>query len=156
MKFAHEPPENAHLMFALAKSDLSVARVGKITDDTRYETLCTLCQQAIEKSLKSLMIYHGIPYPLDHSIEYLIVEMEKQRIVLPADIKISAIAHVTIEGGFSEPLKSPFNFGTAIPLSEYAKDRRFFALPIVTVSLRPFMNIISGNYGGSPPPEIFL
>jgi len=36
-----------------------------------------------------------------------------------------AIAFVTVEGGFSFPLTFPMNFGTAIPLSEYAKDRRY-------------------------------
>lgn len=125
MKFTHEPPENASQMLALAKSDLSVARVGKISADTTYKTLCTLCQQAIEKALKSLMIYHDVPYPWNHKIEDLIAEMEKQGIILPDQIKASALAFVTIEGGFSFPLRSPFNFGTAIPLSEYAKDRRY-------------------------------
>jgi len=125
MKFTNEPPENALQMLAMAKSDLSVARVGKITDDTRYETLCTLCQQAIEKSLKSLMIHRKVPYPREHSIEIIIVEMEKQQIILPENIKASALAIVTIEGGFSYPYKYPVKYGTAIPLSEYAKDRRY-------------------------------
>jgi HEPN domain-containing protein len=125
MKFENEPSENAPQMLTMAKSDLSVARAGKIANDTRYETLCTLCQQAMEKSLKSLMIHRNIPYPRDHSIEILITEMEKQQIILPEDIKASALAFVTIEGGFSFPLKCPMNFGTAIPLSEYAKDRRY-------------------------------
>lgn len=112
-------------MLALAKSDLSVARIGKVSDDTQYETLCTLCQQAIEKSLKSLMIHNNVPYPKDHSIDLIISEMEKQKIKLPNEIKSAAIAFVTIEGGFSFPLTFPMTFGAAIPLSEYAKDRRY-------------------------------
>ncbi|MEN6610568.1 MAG: HEPN domain-containing protein [Methanoregulaceae archaeon] len=49
----------------MAKSDLSVAQVGKLTDDTKYETLCTQCQQAAEKALKALLILKvGITCPL--------------------------------------------------------------------------------------------
>jgi len=121
----HELPENAPKMLARAKSDLSVARVGKIADVTMYETLCTLCQQAIEKSLKSLMIHNNVPFHHYHSIDQIVTEMEEYNILLPADIKASALAFVTIEGGFCFPLTSPMNFGTAIPLSEYAGNRRY-------------------------------
>ncbi|MHB8164060.1 MAG: HEPN domain-containing protein, partial [Methanoregula sp.] len=86
----HEPPENASRMLAMAKSDLSVARDGKKSDDTLYETLCTSCQQSIEKSFKALMIHHKVPYPAEHSITKLIDEMEKQQIILPDEIKTSA------------------------------------------------------------------
>jgi len=112
-------------MLAMAKSDLTFARVGKISDDARYETLCTLCQQAIEKSFKALMIHRKVPYPPKHSIEILIAEMEKQQIILPNDIKASALAFVTIEGGLSCPFTTPINLGIAIPLSEYAGNRRY-------------------------------
>jgi hypothetical protein len=125
-----EPPENAPKMFAMAKSDLSVARFGKMSNDTLYETLCTLCQQAIEKSLKSLMIYRMVPFPREHSIQYLVREMEKQQIILPDDIKTSALAHVTDGGGVTFPIEFHptygMDFGAApISLSEYAKDRRY-------------------------------
>lgn len=125
IKTTTEPKENAKNMFVLAKSELSIARIGKVSDDTKYETLCTLCQQAIEKSLKSLMIHRNVPYPKDHSIDLIISEMEKQEIKLPDEIKSAAIACVTVEGGFSFPVTFPITFGTAVPLSEYAKDRRY-------------------------------
>lgn len=119
-----EPKENAKPMFSLAKSDLSIARLGKVSDDTKYETLCTLCQQAIEKSLKSLLIYHNVPYPQDHSIGLIVDEIEKNQISLPADIKSAAIVHVTVEG-FSYPIRYPRVYGTVTSLSAYAKDKRY-------------------------------
>jgi len=125
VRFIHEAPSKAKNMLVLAKCDLGIARIGKISDDICYQGLITLCQQATEKSLKSLMIHHNVPYPREHSIDILIDEMEKQQIILPENIKASALAFVTIEGGFSFLLTTPINFGTAIPLSEYAKDRGY-------------------------------
>jgi hypothetical protein len=142
IKFMTEPAENAPLMLSMAKSDFSLAQVGKINNDTKYETLCMLCQQAIEKSLKSFMIYRGIPYPKDHSIEIIIAEMEKQQINLPEEIKNLAIAFVTVEGGFSFPLKFPITVGTAIPLSEYAKDRRY-ALSEKPLEEQHYQNVLA-------------
>ncbi|MCX6682696.1 MAG: HEPN domain-containing protein [Methanoregula sp.] len=121
----YEPPKNAHNMLLMAKSDLSIARAGKKSDQTRYETLCTSCQQAIEKSFKALMIHHNIPYPPEHPIDHLITYMENKKIVLPNDIKTSALAVVTIEGGFSFPFRFPLSFGTEVSLSEYAGNRRY-------------------------------
>jgi len=121
----HELPENAPKMLARAKSDLSVARVGKISNDTMYETLCTLCQQAVEKSLKTLMIHNNVPFHHYHKIDEIIKEMEDHKIILPENIKASALSFVTIEGGLSFPFTTPINLGIIIPLSEYAGNRRY-------------------------------
>jgi HEPN domain-containing protein len=120
-----EPRENAPKMLAMAKSDLCVARVGTKCECVIYETLCGLCHQSIEKSLKSLTIWNEGYYYQDHSIIKLIDEMEKQQIFLPDEIKTSALEPVTTEGGFSFPLKSPFNFGIAVCSSDYSGDRRY-------------------------------
>lgn len=77
------------------------------------------------------MIYRMVPYPRrEHSIQNIVLEMEKQQIILPDDIKTSALAHVTNEGGVTFPIEFHptygMDFGAApISLSEYAKDRRY-------------------------------
>jgi len=119
----HESPENAPRMLARAKCDLGIARIGKISDDICYQGLITLCQQAIEKSLKSLLIHHDIKYPKIHSLSKLVEYIEKKKIVLPESIKISAGS--TVELGCSFPSEFPMTFGPAVPLSEYAGKRRY-------------------------------
>jgi HEPN domain-containing protein len=136
-----EPQENASRMLSLAKSDLSIARDGKKSDDTLYETLCTSCQQSIEKSFKALMIHHKVPYPAEHSISVLIDEMEKQRLLLPDDIKMSAIASVRTEGGWSIPWSFPWTLGKSVSLSEYAGNRRY-SLPEKTLTEQDFNNVL--------------
>ncbi len=54
-----------------AKADLALARVP-LPADGLYELLCFHAQQAAEKSVKAILIHHGIPPPRTHSIERLI------------------------------------------------------------------------------------
>jgi HEPN domain-containing protein len=124
VKYIREPPENAKNMLALAKCDLSIAKIGKITDEIRYQALITLCQQAMEKSLKALLIQNGIEYPKDHSLTNLTKYIEMKGIVLPESIKVSAGSTV-LEGGATIPFEIPETISSAVPLSDYAKDRRY-------------------------------
>jgi len=123
MKFTHKPPEYAPRMFALAKCDLGIARIGKISEDICYQGLITLCQQAIEKSLKALLIHNDIEYPHHHLLKKLIEDIENNGIVLPEAIKKSARS--TVEIGSSFPSEFPMTFGSVEPLSEYAGNRRY-------------------------------
>jgi hypothetical protein len=43
-----------------ARSNLDRARAGKIQKTILYEDLCFDCQQAVEKSLKALLIAHDV------------------------------------------------------------------------------------------------
>ena len=115
---------NAKNMLALAKCDLSIAKVGKITDEIRYQALITLCQQVMEKSLKALLIQNDIEYPKNHSLTNLTKYIEMKGIVLPEFIKISAGSTV-LEGGVTFPLEFPMTCGAAVPLSQYAGNRRY-------------------------------
>ena len=124
VKYIPAPPNTAKNMLELAQSDLGLAKTGKISHEIRFQTLITLCQQAMEKSLKALLIQNNIEYPKKHSLTELSEYVEKQGIVLPESIKISARSTV-LEGGVTIPLEFPMTFGTARPLSEYAGDRRY-------------------------------
>lgn len=88
------------------------------------------------------MIHRKIPYPPKHSIKILIDEMEKQQIILPDEIRISAVASVRIEGGWSFPLKFPMTFGNAVSLSEYAGNRRY-SLPKKPLTEQDYQNVLA-------------
>ena len=40
-----------------AEGNLERAKIGKLNDKTYYEDLCFDCQQAVEKSLKALLLF---------------------------------------------------------------------------------------------------
>ena len=59
-----------------AYGNLARAQTGRITEDFFYEDLCFDAQQAVEKSLKSLLIHHGVEVKKTHSISYLLTLLE--------------------------------------------------------------------------------
>jgi HEPN domain-containing protein len=54
-----------------AKADLALAQVP-LPVGSLYELLCFHAQQAAEKSLKAVLIHHGIEPPRTHNVETLI------------------------------------------------------------------------------------
>jgi HEPN domain-containing protein len=53
---------------AFARSDLALAREGRHNDDVFLESLCYHCQQAVEKSLKAVLIAHEVDFPRTHNV----------------------------------------------------------------------------------------
>ena len=53
-----------------ARSDLALAKTAA-TQNVLRETLSFHAQQAAEKSLKSLLVLHGIPFPRTHNLTIL-------------------------------------------------------------------------------------
>jgi len=72
-----------------ARSNLDRARAGKIRPTILYEDLCFDCQQAVEKSLKALLIAHNVESPHTHIIARLLETLEQNKIPVPATIKSS-------------------------------------------------------------------
>ena len=60
-----------------ARSNLERAEAGKVSAGILYEDLCFDCQQAVEKSLKGLLVYIGVGFPWTHSIAKLIELIEE-------------------------------------------------------------------------------
>ncbi len=54
-----------------------------------YEDLCFDCQQAVEKSLKGLLVYIDVVFPKTHSIAQLIELIEAVGIDIPEYVKES-------------------------------------------------------------------
>lgn len=70
------PPEGNDLgspqdWLARARSNLSLARTLK-TEDILWEDLCFQLQQAVEKSIKGVLLHCGVIFPYVHNISQLI------------------------------------------------------------------------------------
>lgn len=74
-----------------ALSNLERANLGKQNESIYYEDLCFDCQQAVEKSLKALLIFHQIEFPYTHSISRLLEIIEAHGITIPNIARDSVI-----------------------------------------------------------------
>jgi HEPN domain-containing protein len=72
------------------QSNLERARIGRISEKILYEDLCFDCQQAVEKSLKGLLIHLGIDFPFTHSISALVNLIKESGLVVPDFVSDSA------------------------------------------------------------------
>ncbi|MDP2843794.1 MAG: HEPN domain-containing protein [Acetobacterium sp.] len=116
---------------ARAKSNLSIAQIGKISEDLMYEDLGNNCHAAVEKALKALLVYHHIepnykpPHGRNgHSLEVLIKKIEELNVIVPDDIK-NASSTPFFYGGWSFPWSFPWKIGSTASLMDYAVDRRY-------------------------------
>jgi HEPN domain-containing protein len=74
-----------------ARSNLERARAEKISDEILYEDLCFDAQQAVEKSLKALLVRLDKPFPKTHSIGMLLKLIEETGVEISDDINRSKI-----------------------------------------------------------------
>ncbi len=74
-----------------ARSNLERSRAEKISDEILYEDLCFDAQQAVEKSLKALLVRLDKPFPKTHSIGMLLKLIEETGVEIPDDINRSKI-----------------------------------------------------------------
>jgi len=92
-----------------AKSNLGIAKAGKVFEDILYEDLCFDCEQAVEKALKALLVSFDVSFPWTHSIGHLIELIEKQNIEVPNEImdsiSLTAYAVSTRYPGDFEPIE---------------------------------------------------
>jgi len=102
-----------------ARSDLALARKYGL-DDVLLETLCFHAQQSAEKSIKSVLVKEGVPFPRVHSIERLIDLLPPS---IPATPNLMAAARLTAYGttfrypGIEEPI-SQEQYHEALRLAE--------------------------------------
>ena len=71
-----------------ARSDLGLARIT-LPRDVVYNDLCFHAQQAVEKSIKAVLIAYGIEFPRVHDIAYL-AGLLPSGIALPTEIQDAA------------------------------------------------------------------
>jgi HEPN domain-containing protein len=80
----------ARIWLKRAKSNLQIAKAGKVFEDILYEDLCFDCEQAVEKALKALLVSIDVSFPRTHSIDHLIELIEEHSIMVPDEIKDSS------------------------------------------------------------------
>jgi len=73
-----------------ALSNLDRARAGKIRETILYEDLCFDCQQAVEKSLKALLVAKDRESPHTHIIAHLLETLEQGGMEIPEEVKTAA------------------------------------------------------------------
>lgn len=66
------PKEYSHELFRIATGDYESAIGLAQVKIGRKENIVYLCQQAIEKSLKALLVHQQIPFPLVHDLGSLL------------------------------------------------------------------------------------
>ncbi len=69
-----------------ARSNLERAKIGKVSQGILYEDLCFDAQQAVEKSLKAILIKLNQSFPKTHSIGILLKLIEEAGVEIPKNI----------------------------------------------------------------------
>jgi len=69
-----------------ARSNLERAKIGKASQGILYEDLCFDAQQAVEKSLKAILIKLNQSFPKTHSIGILLKLIEEAGVEIPQNI----------------------------------------------------------------------
>jgi len=70
-----------------ALSDLKLAQLGRGNEGVLHEQVCFHAQQAVEKTLKAVLLFSKIDFPLTHDLEELIDILERAGISLPQEIR---------------------------------------------------------------------
>jgi HEPN domain-containing protein len=78
-------PTSPQEWLAHAYSDLKLAKLGEESQEVLAQQICFHAQQAVEKALKGVLLFHKVDFPLTHDIEQLIDILGKAAISLPSD-----------------------------------------------------------------------
>ena len=81
--------DDYNVWFARAKSSLAISK-NKSDENIFYEDLCFQAQQAVEKAIKGLLIFHNAEPEKTHNLVSLIKELSKY-IGIPEEINETVI-----------------------------------------------------------------
>jgi len=88
-----------------AKSNLIRAKQPK-HEEVFLEDLCFDAQQAAEKSLKALLLFHKIPFRFVHDIAELLTVLEQNGISLPEHIRAAVeLTDYAVEARYPGPME---------------------------------------------------
>ena len=88
-----------------AKSNLIRAKQPK-HEEVFWEDFCFDAQQAAEKSLKALLLFHKIPFRFVHDIAELLTVLEQNGIGLPEQIRTAAeLSDYAVEARYPGPME---------------------------------------------------
>lgn len=87
------------------KSNLIRAKQSK-PKEVYWEDLCFDAQQAVEKSLKALLLYYKMPFRFVHDIAELLTTLEQNGIGLPEYIREGAeLSDYAVESRYPSPME---------------------------------------------------
>jgi len=93
-----------------AESDLRLARLGANDPQILSSQVCFHAQQAAEKSIKAILLFQGIEFPLTHDLEELLEIAEDHGMAIPAKVRqtsnLTPYAVETRYPGFSGEIKA--------------------------------------------------
>ena len=92
----HPEPGSSCDWLRFARSDLALSRTRK-TPAVLYEHLCFHAQQASEKSLKALLVAHGIKVPRTHDIAFLLDQLPGGVNVPPALLELPTLTKYAVQ-----------------------------------------------------------
>jgi HEPN domain-containing protein len=104
-----------------AKDNLSMAKVGKISNEIPHEVLCFNTQQAVEMALKAVHIGYNLNFPKTHDIKHLADLLQNENVNIPIEVIDAEIlnryAVETRYPGFYDPLTEE-DYKEAVELAE--------------------------------------
>ena len=116
-----DPSGSPRDWLAHAESDLNLARVARDRKDVLPEQSCFHAQQAAEKSLKAVLLFKQIEFPLTHDIAELVELAARSGLALSKEISeadlLTPYAAETRYPGHLEEI-TPFDVDEAIRLAE--------------------------------------
>lgn len=87
-----------------ARGDLILARLRK-KRGLLYEHLCFHAQQVAEKSLKAVLLFHGVDIPRTHDLAYLIDQLPSGMSLPPNLIDLSTLSKYAVQHRY--PAETP-------------------------------------------------
>lgn len=80
-----------------AQSDLKLAKLG-LNQDVLAEQICFHAQQAVEKAVKAVLLFHKVDFPFTHDLQDLLDILEAAGIHVPPDLSdVSILTPYAVE-----------------------------------------------------------
>jgi HEPN domain-containing protein len=83
----YRDPTNPAEWLRRARSNLARARADRDLPDVLYEDLCFDAQQAVEKSVKGLLVHRKVAFPKTHAIADLLTLIQQNGIEVPEELR---------------------------------------------------------------------
>ena len=122
-----------------ARSDLALARVERPTA-VLLDTLCFHAQQAVEKSLKAVLLWKGVQFPYTHDIARLITLIQGVGIAWPEEFDQAAdLTEYAVEARYPGSVEdiTEEEYQRAISLAEHVLTWAAKLIPSTTEPHRP-------------------
>ncbi len=95
-------PDYSEQLLRIAQGDLESARAIASYTSARIENAFYMLQQAIEKSIKAVLVYHQIPVPLVHDLGILIAKIPSELPAPPHGYELSELNQFASERRYQE------------------------------------------------------